>query len=215
MFNKKSIFAVISLITAIICALYIIDRYTDVSSTELSNPVLKAFNHTENKSTAVHIGNGYVLTADHILGNSTDLRLETNTGEVFEAEHIWSDEQYDIALYQIFNYETVGYYNLNCEPLEYGEEVRLIGNPMSLNFITSWGRIAGEPQFDITPMWHRIIPVDASIVPGMSGGAVLDQRDQLRGIVVGTMTWRSGYSRSLTGMSYIVAGEDICIMMSK
>ena len=69
-------------------------------------------------------------------------------------------------------------------------------------------------------MWKRAIPVNATILPGMSGGAVVDDNDDLRGINVGTLRAVSGMTpmgpqASFTGISYIVEAEDICFLMGK
>lgn len=49
----------------------------------------------------VHIGNGYVITAAHVVAGvktGADVTLKTRPGEEIDAEVLWSNEDYDVAL---------------------------------------------------------------------------------------------------------------------
>jgi hypothetical protein len=87
------------------------------------------------------------------------------------------------------------------------------------DFIHTWGRVSSQ-ALEIPSMWKRAIPVNATIIPGMSGGAVLDSNGNLRGINVGTLTAVVGMTpfgpqTSFTGIAYFVSSSDICFLLGR
>jgi S1-C subfamily serine protease len=196
-------------------------QYSVSQADELAIPVVLAYNESQQSySSAVHIGNGYFLTATHIISNDQkEIVLETNLKQVFVAELLWSAKEYDISLLYAKNYNDVdiGKFSIDCSPLSIGDELRFIGNPSNTKFISTWGRVSSY-ETSVNGMWKRIIPVDAVIIPGMSGGAAVDDQNRLRGINVGTLRAISGMTpmgpaASFTGISYIVESSDICFLM--
>jgi S1-C subfamily serine protease len=194
-----------------------------VQSDDLAIPVVLAYNEAQqNRSSAVYIGSGYFLTAAHIIDKGQkQIVLETNLEQKLVAEVLWSASDYDVSLLYSEHYDTVDIdsYSIDCSPLSIGDELRFIGNPSSAKFITTWGRVSSY-EVTIENMWKRVIPVDATIIPGMSGGAAVNENNLLRGINVGTLRAVSGMSpmgpqASFTGISYIVEAQDICFLMGK
>ena len=199
--------------------IYQVEYYVE----EKAMPVLLAYNEAQtNRSSAVYIGNGYFLTAAHILAdNQSELVMETNIGQTLVADLLWTSTAYDISLFFFNDYDLVHIesYNINCSSLSIGDELRFVGNPTNLEFINTWGRVSAK-EMQVPNMWKRAIPVNATILPGMSGGAVVDDKNDLRGINVGTLRAVSGMTpmgpqASFTGISYIVEAEDICFLMGK
>lgn len=196
---------------------------TSSQAANLAIPVVLAYNSDETlRSSAVHIGNGYFLTAAHILSrDQTQMVLETNLGQSLVADLVWSAEQYDISLFYSEDFDSVSLdsYRLDCTPLMIGNELRFIGNAEDAPFITVWGRVS-TASISVENMWKKTVTVDASIIPGMSGGAAVDDRNRLRGIIVGTLKAfvaqsPFGPQSSFTGISYIVESSDICLLMEQ
>jgi S1-C subfamily serine protease len=166
--------------------------------------------------TAVHIKNGYFLTAAHVLErNQKSVKLSTNKDQQIQAQVLWTSAFYDIALLHTTDSASIAYNPINCSPLVFGEELRFAGNPSRLSFISIWGRVAGDYQYDISPRWYRVIPVNTTIVPGMSGGPVLDYKNNIRGINVGGLFYTLNFSETFTNISFIVSAEDICFLLKK
>jgi len=195
----------------------------NVYSLELANPVVLAYNEAQtNRSSAVHIGDGFFLTSTHILGKTqNELVLKTNLEQVMVANLLWSSNAYDISLLYVKDHDMmeVDSYSLNCSPLSVGDELTFIGNPQHLDFISSWGRVSST-HINVPNMWERVLPVNATIIPGMSGGAAINKKKELKGINVGTMTAIVGMTplgpiTSFTNISYIVESTDICLLMGK
>ena len=206
---------------AFIASLTYNSQYSTTDIEEKAIPVLLAYNEAQtSRSSAVYIGNGYFLTTAHILGKEqSELVMETNQGQKLVADLLWSSIAYDISLFFSKDYDLVNIasYNIDCSPLSIGDELRFIGNPTHLEFVNTWGRVSAL-ELEVSNMWKRVIPVNATILPGMSGGAVIDLENNLRGINVGTLKAVSGMTpfgpqASFTGMSYIVEGEVLCFLM--
>jgi serine protease Do len=222
--NIRIYYFIYAILTAVLIATISLFNYNAINnSEEKSIPVVLAYNKEQTgKSSAVYIGDGYFLTATHILSEDQKaLVMETDSGQRFVADLIWSSTSYDISLLYSKNYEQVNitHYKISCDGVELGQELQFIGNPTNLNFVHTWGKVAADP-LQIPDMWRRVIPVNATILPGMSGGAVLDSNGKLRGINVGTLTAVSGMSPlgpqvSFSGISYIVESSDICFLMGK
>jgi S1-C subfamily serine protease len=183
---------------------------------ERDSAFLLVTNSQGHTGSAVYIGNGYVLTAYHVLSASDkNLTLTTNSGAEIAAEHLWSAERYDIALFRVAEDVNLDSYTLTCEPLVLHEQLMFVGNPLNITHISVFGTVAGDPIYNATEIWSHLIPVQAPIIPGMSGGAVVDLNGNLRGINVGTMVLNQGFAFSFTGISYIVPGDVICMLLNR
>jgi serine protease Do len=169
---------------------------------------------------AVHIGNGFFLTANHVLGQrQSEIVLVTNLGQTFLSDVLWTSADYDVALLHAPNINDVDIdrHILVCDSLSIGDDLMFVGNPMSLRFIHTWGKVASI-SMSVENMWKKVTPVNAVIIPGMSGGAVIDTNGFLRGINVGTMVGPTamtmfGPTLSFTGISHIVEGRELCLLL--
>jgi serine protease Do len=171
-------------------------------------------------ASAVHIGNGYFLTANHVIPQrQREVVLATSLGQTFVANVLWISTDYDIALLHTtdINEVDIDSHILVCDALSIGDDLMFVGNPMIMRFVHTWGKVAAAPM-SIDDRWKTFTPVNATIIPGMSGGPAIDSNGFLRGINVGTMLGETsmtmfGPALSFTGLSYIVEGKDLCTLM--
>ena len=175
-----------------------------------SGAVVKAM-HGKGHGSAVHIGNGLYLTAAHVVRD--DMRLVADNGDSAPAEILWASEKYDIALMRA-DIAGVDAVDLECRVPEFGEALELRGNPLSLEFVSTWARVAGASR-TIGDMWAEGLPVDGALISGMSGGAALDLQGDLVGINVGTMIMPVRTAGGPAGIGIIVSGETICGLMGR
>lgn len=180
---------------------------------EIAGPVVKLKDKSGHGS-GVHIGNGYVLTANHVLpGAEKSMAYIRDDGRKGTAKVIWASPEYDVALMKLDAAEGLAESNLECRAPEKGETVLLEGNPLILEGITTWGRIAGG-ETSLGP-WASVLPVDASIAGGMSGGGAFDVSGNLIGINVGAMVQSLGLGGTYVGLSLIVPGSTICGLLAR
>lgn len=132
----------------------------------------------------VHIGNGYILTANHVIEGATTIAVKTDDGKSLTPEVMWVNKAYDIALLRV-DPDGISSRALRCtDPLR-GDSVWSLGNPLGLKFVAFYGHVAGRAR----PLgdWALVLPLDLTIAPGNSGGPLIDTAGRVVGIVVATM----------------------------
>jgi serine protease Do len=136
---------------------------------------------------AVHIGNGYYITAAHVLSHVKEgnaiVRYDDGT-EISGVETMWVNTTYDIAMFHVDGADNVESRELQCVDPDVGDIVTTEGNPMALTFVTNYGRVGSLPQ-TVAPYWASVISIDAGIAPGMSGGPVFNEDGEVTAIIVG------------------------------
>src|SRR5690606_33802673 len=160
-----------------------------------------------------HIGNGYIISAAHVVGGRDEITIKTDDGEIHEAETLWLNTAYDLALIRMKDYGSIASANLACRVPQIGETITARGNPLAMEFITVWGKIAGK-QTEFGP-WKSVVITDIATVPGQSGGGVYDQDGNLVGVTVGVALAHVGYTPSIVGLGYIVSGRTVCNLLAR
>jgi S1-C subfamily serine protease len=131
---------------------------------------------------------GYILTNQHVAAEADDLLVVLSDGREGNATYIGGDSATDIALIKMQNadeYPSVAWGD--SAALRLGDGVVAIGSPLGnlLNSVTT-GVVSGldrtvtlEDESEIV----GLIQTDAAINRGNSGGALLNERGELIGIV--------------------------------
>jgi len=146
---------------------------------------------------------GEMLTAYHVIDNAASYEVVLPDGQIVtDVKLIASNESKDIALMQLAppkQGKSYPYVTLRKDALKHGEKVFAIGYPLKETPIITEG-IVNSPAAVINNR-ERIL-TSAQIVSGMSGGALLDQKGQLSGIISGSL-------RSMDGIHLIINMNDI------
>ena len=156
-----------------------------------------------------HIGEGYILSAGHVADDAKTLQILADNGSEYTADVLWSNREFDVALLRLQTDSSVGITPLSCAANPVGQRVRAYGSPANKDFVYTVGEVVGKPAPH--PLWRSVIPVDMTIIPGMSGGGVLNQAGELVGITVGVMVYYQG----LTGIGYVVPATVACTLMGR
>lgn len=157
----------------------------------------------------VHIGNGYVLTAAHVVQANKTMTVTDTEHRTMAGEVLWANAEYDIALLRLPGASYVESAPLSCAKNYVGQLVKAYGNPQDLEFVFTAGQVNGTARK--WAVWREVVPVDAAVIPGQSGGAVVDTQGRVIGITVGAMIWQYG----LTGQGFFVPGSAICQLMGR
>ncbi|UXN70876.1 serine protease [Devosia neptuniae] len=160
----------------------------------------------------VHIGDGLILTAAHVAREGAAVRLKLDDGTYRDAEVLWSSTASDIALLRT-SPAGLSSSPLSCAPLKVGQEVTARGNPLSVEFVTTYGHIVGPATKRSD--WLGVAPVDMVILPGMSGGPAFNSAGEVIGINVALLTLPLGVGVSATGIGFIVPAEQICGLLGR
>ena len=133
---------------------------------------------------AFYIGNGYFVTNAHVTRGKDMIYSSDINGNYFFGEILYEESNLDISIFRVYHsleqFEPVA---MACRNPEYGEDIRLVGHPARQRFFTAFGRVAGDGFYNDETNKNNVYPVNASVVPGMSGGPVFDAD----GYVIGQM----------------------------
>lgn len=144
---------------------------------------------------------GYVVTNAHVVGNNPDYVQARFEPTVDNKTHLLRplliEEDYDIAVLEFAHAEGKKGLKLSYEPLDYGQEVYTIGNPLGMGLSVSKGIVScPEREAVYPPKVKSVIQTDITINHGNSGGALFDAS----GCVIGVATFVPSDSEGGIGM---------------
>ena len=127
---------------------------------------------------------GYVLTNNHVVEDSSDVEVFTQDRKKFRAKVIGTDPRTDIAVIKI---EATGLPTLtlaDSSKLKVGDVVFAIGQPFGIGETATMGIVSatGRGLGGAIERYEDFIQTDAAINPGNSGGALVDIHGNLVGI---------------------------------
>lgn len=131
---------------------------------------------------------GYVLTNEHVAGAAQELLVTLHDGRTAPARYIAGDGLADLALIKIerdlrFQRQQWG----DSRGVDVGDPVAVVGSPLgNLRNSLTTGIVSGLDRtvyLEGTQSVSGLIQTDAAINRGNSGGALVDERGQLVGIV--------------------------------
>ncbi len=127
---------------------------------------------------------GYILTSEHVIHDTSDIKVKLYNGEQFTARPVWADEKRDIGIIKISARRTLRPLPIgSSEKSKVGELVISIGNPLGLEHTITTGVISAKNrQVRISnKIYEDVIQTDCAINPGNSGGPLIN----LNGKVIG------------------------------
>jgi serine protease Do len=185
---------------------------TKTSSHALASSMVRVENNIGHGS-GVYIGNGYVLTAAHVIQDPDfPIKVEGKSsvidslGKHHNIEVLWLNHTYDVSLIRIDHPSDIASSYLSCRIPHLSEKLSFSGYPFTLPNITMFGRVASSKIITVGP-WKAVTVVSGQIAPGMSGGPAFDASGNLIGINVGVM--------QNFAMSFIVPSHTICMLMDR
>lgn len=146
---------------------------------------------------------GYIITNNHVIDNSSELQVKLNNNKIYEAALIGTDPKTDIALIKIDTDEELPFIPFaNSNDVKVGEWVLAVGNPFNLTSTVTAGIVSAKArdlnEFDSNP--QSFIQTDAAVNRGNSGGALVNTQGQL----VGINTAITSQTGSYVGYSFAV-----------
>ncbi len=128
---------------------------------------------------------GYIITNNHVIANSTQLEVTLNNNKTYKAKLIGTDPNTDIALIKIDADKVLPFISFgDSNQIKIGEWVLAVGNPFNLTSTVTAGIVSAKArdlnEFDGNP--QSFIQTDAAVNRGNSGGALVNTRGELIGI---------------------------------
>lgn len=149
---------------------------------------------------------GYIVTASHVIGKRSTVKVSLGNGKSHEAQVIGRDPYTDIALLKIEA--------KNLKPIEPGDSQSLKPGQFVLALANPFGRQVSATQGIITAVhgtirtWGGItiedtIITDARLNPGYSGGPLIDVHGRMIGLNT-AYVWNRGIAVPIDTIKHIV-----------
>ncbi|HEX4330382.1 MAG TPA: trypsin-like peptidase domain-containing protein [Burkholderiales bacterium] len=138
---------------------------------------------------------GYVLTNSHVVAGSRFVRVKLITGRELVGEVVKQDSGRDVALIKTEGRDFMALPIATVES-NIGSEVTAIGSPLgeALSGTVTRGIVSAYRTINT----HRYVQSDVSILPGNSGGPLLDRGGRVVGIAV------SGLAKGVAKVNFFV-----------
>lgn len=147
-----------------------------------------------------YIGNGLVVTARHVAVISSDISapqatdprnklvVETQDGKAYPATVAWVSDDTDFALLKVSGLHAPAL-PISCHRPRIDEPVLVLGNPeLTLKWGISRGVVASSLPVDFKDLnIYGLYGITAPVLPGNSGGPVLDEHGDVIGLVTAKM----------------------------
>lgn len=126
---------------------------------------------------------GYILTNNHVVEQSDEIRVTLANEKEFSAEIVGRDPKTDLALIRIETDEPLEPLPLgDSDNLDVGDWVVAIGNPFGLGNTVTAGIVSYKSRNIGAGPYDDFIQTDAAINPGNSGGPLLNTAGEVIGI---------------------------------
>jgi S1-C subfamily serine protease len=212
----KTAFAAFALVALCIVGLFVWQsRAATTHTSHIGHPTVKIL-VGKGHGSGVYIGSNLILTAAHVVAGADDgkITVKTESGNILDGEVLWSSKARDVSLIRVSGVFGLSPAVLSCTTPKIGDAIHARGNPLSVEFFSSWGRVAGDKR-EMGP-WLVGVPTDMTILPGMSGGPVFGSDGRVVGLAVGVLMAPAGFSgMSFTGATLIVPGSTICPLLGR
>lgn len=132
---------------------------------------------------------GYILTNYHVIANAYNITVQTNQGLRAQATVVGSAPESDLSILKIdpipgqpLSPIKVG---KSCD-VKIGDPVTAVGNPFGFEQTLTQGVVSHvDRNVGLSQRVQSYIQVDAAVNPGNSGGALINKKGELVGIVSG------------------------------
>ena len=127
--------------------------------------------------------NGFILTNNHVVEQSDEIKVKTADNKEYIAEIIGRDPMTDMALIRIKTDVSLPPLVLgDSDRLEVGDWVVAIGNPFGLGNTVTAGIVSAKYRRIGAGAYDNFIQTDTPINPGNSGGPLLNTAGEVVGI---------------------------------
>lgn len=138
---------------------------------------------------------GYILTNNHVVSGSDEIRVALADGTQLDATVIGGDPRTDVAVIKIEGGNLKPALLADSDLIRIGDIVFAVGNPLGIGQTTTMGIVSATGRANlglISQGYEDFIQTDASINPGNSGGALVDAEGRVVGVNTAIITTSMG-----------------------
>lgn len=149
---------------------------------------------------------GYIVTNNHVIGDSSKVTVTLRSGESYEAQIKGSDSKIDVAILKIDAKGLKPATFADSDALVVGQPAVAIGNPLGQLGGTVTDGIISALNRDITidGETHNLLQTNAAINPGNSGGGLFNANGELIGLVVAKSS-----GSDVEGLGFAIPSNDV------
>lgn len=149
---------------------------------------------------------GYIVTNNHVIGDSSKVTVTLRNGQSYEAQIKGSDSKVDIAILKIDARGLKPATFADSNSLVVGQPAVAIGNPLGQLGGTVTDGIISALNRDITidGETHNLLQTNAAINPGNSGGGLFNVNGELIGLVVAKSS-----GSDVEGLGFAIPSNDV------
>ncbi len=126
---------------------------------------------------------GYVVTNNHVVENSMEIRVTLSDGRVVEGVVVGIDPLTDLAVLKIEATDLEAAEWGDSDRLEVGALVWAVGSPFGLQHSITFGILSAKNRAAMAgTAWQDFLQTDAAVNPGNSGGPLVDADGRIVGI---------------------------------
>lgn len=153
---------------------------------------------------------GYIVTCAHVVAESTKIEVVLGA-DTYPAQMIAFDRELDLAIVHIAAAKLPTIALADSDAVELGQEVRVIGFPLSHVLGESVKITRGTVAGVVDSSGRKLFQVDASVNPGNSGGPLVNDLGQVVGIASAKLT-----GEDIDGVGFALpANEVLSLLRSK
>jgi serine protease Do len=128
---------------------------------------------------------GYILTAEHVVGGADSIHVDLTDGRTLDAKVVGTDKPSDLALIKVTATNLHALSLGNSDGVQVGDVVLAVGNPLGIGQTVTMGIISAKSRSTGAGGqrgYEDFLQTDAPINHGNSGGALVNTKGELIGI---------------------------------
>jgi serine protease Do len=156
-------------------------------------------------------GDGYIVTNNHVVENSTSVAVTTDDGKTYPAKVIGTDPQTDLALIKVTASTDFPYVRFAASEPRIGDWVLVVGNPFGLGGTVTAGIVSARGRDIGAGPYDDFIQIDAPVNKGNSGGPSFN----VKGEVIGVNTAIYSPSGGSVGVAFDIPAETVKLVVEQ
>ena len=186
--KERTLYSPTVLVLLLCCGIVVVNAQSpeQIAQNALNSTVLlKTTIGKNSQGSGFFVGNGLIVTNHHVIKGATAATVKL-VGTEHEADiegYIAIDKDRDLAILKVANLSAPPLPLGNSDTVQVAETVYAVGNPRGLEGTVSEGIISNIQPDGNSGIRGEVIQMTAPISQGSSGGAVLNSRGEVIGIV--------------------------------
>ena len=125
---------------------------------------------------------GYILTNNHVVSDTSRIRVQFSDGRILDARVIGADPATDLAVLKVNATGLIAAPWGDSDEVKVGAPVLAIGNPFGLARSVTFGIVSAKDRPGFASPYQDFLQTDAAVNPGNSGGPLVNLQGRVIGI---------------------------------